>query len=298
MVLERQVTLITGASRGFGLAAAEELTLRGHPVIATMRNPGRDAPNLASIDPELVEIAQCDVTDRSSIEAAVEAGLQRFGRIDALFNNAGYGLYGPVEDLSDDEVSRQMDTNFIGQIRMAQAVLPQMRERQHGKIINVSSLAGRIVGPLMGLYAASKWAVEAISEALRYEVSRWNIDVTILEPGMYASDWQTTNLDVAAAIREGRSPYQESSEHALAAFRKRAATRPGSRSVATAVADIVELEQQLPMRWPIGEDTVHTIRLREAMTDIEWESRVRGDTAVYRGAFFKGTENPLDRKPR
>ena len=298
MVLERQVTLITGASRGFGLAAAEELVLRGHPIVATMRNPDRDAPNLANIDPELVEVARCDVTDRASIETAVEAGLQRFGRIDALFNNAGYGLYGPVEDMSDEEVARQMDTNFIGQIRMAQATLPTMREQRHGKIINVSSLAGRIVAPMMGLYAASKWAVEAMSEALRYEVSRWNVDVTILEPGMYASDWQTTNLDVAAAVREGRSPYQQSAEHALKTFRARAATRPGSRSVATAVADIVELEQQLPMRWPIGEDTIQTIRLREAMTDQEWETRVRGDTRIYRGAFFHEVENPLEDKPR
>lgn len=298
MVLEQQVTLITGASRGFGLAAAEELTARGHPVIATMRNPARDAANLAGIDPDLVEIIRCDVTERDSIAAAVEAGLARFGRIDALFNNAGYGLYGPVEDLSDDEVLRQLDTNFVGQIRLAQAVLPTMRAQRHGKIVNVSSLAGRIVAPLMGLYAASKWAVEAMSEALRYEVSRWGVDVTILEPGMYASDWQTTNLDVAAAVREGRSPYQQSAELALHTFRTRAATRPGSRSVATAVADIIELEQQLPMRWPVGEDTIQQIRLREAMTDLEWEARVRGDLHGYRGAFFRDVENPLDRKPR
>ena len=298
MVLEQQVTLITGASRGFGLAAAEELIDRGHLVIATMRNPDRDRNNLSNLDPAAYEIAQCDVTDPASIEAAVSAGLKRFGRVDALFNNAGYGLYGPVEDMSDDEVMRQMDTNFIGQIRMARAVLPAMRDQHHGKIINVSSLAGRIVAPMMGLYAASKWAVEAMSEALRYEVSRWNVDVTILEPGMYASDWQKTNLDVAQAVREGRSPYQESAEHALNTFRTRAATRPGSRSVATAVADIVELEQQLPMRWPVGEDTIQTIRLREAMTDQEWEARVRGDTKIYRGAFFHGVENPMEDKPR
>lgn len=298
MVLERQVTLITGASRGFGLAAAEELTLRGHPVIATMRNPDRDGPNLSSLDPELVLVVRCDVTERDSISAAVEAGLERFGRIDSLFNNAGYGLYGPVEDMSDEEVMRQLDTNFVGQIRMAQAVLPAMRAQGGGKIINVSSLAGRIVGPMLGLYAASKWAVEAMSEALRYEVSRWGVEVTILEPGMYRSDWQTTNLDVAAAVREGRSEYQESAELALAEFRKRAATRPGSRSVATAVADIVELAQQLPMRWPVGEDTIQTVRLREAMTDQEWEARVRGDTAIYRGAFFRGAPDPIREKPR
>lgn len=297
MVLEDQVVFITGASRGFGYAAAEELIARGHRVAATMRNPERDGAVVQALDPDRVAVLRCDVTDRATIDDAVHDALQRFGRIDALFNNAGYGLYGPIEDLSEDEILREMDTNFVGQIRVAQAVLPAMREQRGGKIINVSSLAGRIVGPLMGLYAASKWAVEAMSEALRYEVSRWGVDVTILEPGMYRSDWQTANLDVAAAVREGRSVYQQSAEHALAEFRKRAATRPGSRSVATAVADIVELVQQLPMRWPVGEDTVQTIRLREAMTDQEWEERLRGDKNLYRAAFFKDIKEPPP-KPR
>ena len=297
MVLEDQVVFITGASRGFGFAATEELIARGHRVAATMRNPDRDGAAVQALDPDRVVVLRCDVIDRASIDAAAQGARERFGRIDALFNNAGYGLYGPIEDLGEDEILRQMDTNFVGQIRVAQALLPTMREQGAGKIINVSSLAGRIVGPLMGLYAASKWAVEAMSEALRYEVSRWGVDVTILEPGMYRSDWQTTNLDVAAAVREGRSVYQQSAEHALAEFRKRAATRPGSRSVATAVADIVELVQQLPMRWPVGEDTVQTIRLREAMTDLEWEERLRGDANLYRAAFFKGVEEP-PAKPR
>lgn len=297
MVLEDQVVFITGASRGFGFAAAEELIARGHRIAATMRNPERDGAAVQALDPDRVAVLRCDVTDRATIDAAVRDALQRFGRIDALFNNAGYGLYGPIEDLSEDEILREMDTNFVGQIRVAQSVLPAMREQRGGKIINVSSLAGRIVGPLMGLYAASKWAVEAMSEALRYEVSRWGVDVTILEPGMYRSDWQTANLDVAAAVREGRSVYQQSAEHALAEFRKRAATRPGSRSVATAVADIVELVQQLPMRWPVGEDTVQTIRLREAMTDQEWEERLRADKNLYRAAFFRNTEEPPP-KPR
>ncbi len=297
MVLEDQVVFITGASRGFGFAAAEELVARGHRVAATMRNPDRDGAAVQALDPERVEVLRCDVTERVTIDAAVHGAVERFGRVDALFNNAGYGLYGPIEDLSEEEILREMDTNFVGQIRVAQALLPTMRAQGAGKIINVSSLAGRIVGPLMGLYAASKWAVEAMSEALRYEVSRWGVDVTILEPGMYQSDWQTTNLDVAAAVRDGRSVYQESAEHALAEFRKRAATRPGSRSVATAVADIVELVQQLPMRWPVGEDTVQTIRLREAMTDQEWEERLRGDANLYRAAFFRGTEEPPP-KPR
>lgn len=297
MVLDDQVVFITGASRGFGFAAAEELLSRGHRVAATMRNPDRDGPALRALDPERVEVFRCDVVDRPSIDSAVHGALERFGRVDALFNNAGYGLYGPIEDLSEGEILRQLDTNFVGQIRVAQALLPAMREQGGGRIINVSSLAGRVVGPLMGLYAASKWAVEAMSEALRYEVSRWGVDVTILEPGMYRSDWQTTNLDVTAAVREGRSAYQESAEYALAEFRKRAASRPGSRSGGAAVADIVELVQQLPMRWPVGEDTVQTIRLRESMTDLEWEERLRGDTNLYRAAFFRHAPEP-PAKPR
>lgn len=287
MVKQAQVVLITGASRGFGEAAARELAQRGHRVVATMRKPERDGAGVVRGYEDQISVVACDVTERASVDAAVAAAIERHGRIDTVFNNAGYGLYGPVEDLEEEEIRRQLDTNFVGQIRVAQAVLPHMRAQGSGKIINVSSLAGKIVGPLMGLYAASKYAVEAMSEALRYETSRWGVQVTILEPGMYQSDWQVASLDVTRALREGTSPYQESAEAALAEFRARAATRPGSRTVASSVADIVELEQPLPMRWPVGEDTEQVIRQRESLTDAQWEERLRGDGGGYRSAFFR-----------
>jgi NAD(P)-dependent dehydrogenase (short-subunit alcohol dehydrogenase family) len=287
MVKQHQVVLITGASRGFGEAAARELAERGHSVIATMRNPDRDGSAVVHGYEDRITATACDVTSRASVDAAIAFAISKHGHIDTLYNNAGYGLYGPVEDLRDDEITRQLDTNFTGQIRMAQAVLPSMRDAGGGKIINVSSLAGRVVGPLMGLYAASKFAVEAMSEALRYEVSRWGVDVTILEPGMYQSDWQVASLDVTAAVREGTSLYQVSVDAALDEFRARAATRPGSRTIATSVADIVELEQPLPMRWPVGEDTDQAIRQRQAMTDAQWEAQIRGDAEGYRSAFFR-----------
>lgn len=291
MVKQEQVVCITGASRGFGEAAARELAQRGHLVVATMRSPDRDGPTVLEGLPQeqadRISVTSCDVTGRDSIAAAVQFALDRHGRIDTLFNNAGYGLYGPVEDFRDEEIVRQFDTNFIGQIRMAQAVLPSMRGQGSGKIINVSSLAGKIVGPLMGLYAASKYAVEAMSEALRYEVSGWGVQVTILEPGMYQSDWQVASLDVAQTVREGTSVYQTAVDAALAEFRARAATRPGSRTVATSVADIVELEQPLPMRWPVGEDTEQAIRSRESLTDAQWEAQMRGESTGYRSAFFR-----------
>ena len=290
MVLAQQVVLITGASRGFGAAAARELAERGHRVVATMRNPDRDAAAVTRGFADQIHALACDVTDRASVDAAVAAAIARHGRVDALFNNAGYGLYGPVEDLSEEEIHRQIDTNLVGQIRMAQAVLPGMRAQGRGKIINVSSLAALIVGSLMGLYAASKFAVEGMSEALRYEVAHFGVQVTILEPGMFQSDWQTTNLDVTAAVREGRSVYQAAVDAALGEFRARARTRPGSRSIATAVADMVELEQPLPMRWPVGEDTQEMIPLRARLTDAQWEQMMRGEGGGYRSAFFRAQQ--------
>ncbi|MDH3293289.1 MAG: SDR family oxidoreductase, partial [Acidimicrobiia bacterium] len=259
MVKRDQVVLITGGSRGFGRSAARELAYRGHRVVATMRQPDRDGPGTVESYEDRISVTECDVTDRDSVAAAVGFCVERHGRIDALYNNAGYGLYGPVEDLLDEEIHRQMDTNFVGQIRMAQAVLPTMREQASGVIINVSSVAGKIVGPLMGLYAASKFAVEAMSEALRYEVRRWGVQVTILEPGMYESDWQTSSLDVTKNVRDGTSVYQDSVDAALKTFRERGLTRPGARTIGVTVADIVELEQPLPMRWPVGEDTLSAL---------------------------------------
>jgi len=280
---ESKVVLITGASRGFGQAAALKCAERGHTVIATMRNPERDGAALTTRFPSIA-LYRLDVTDDALVRAVVADVERAFGRIDVLVNNAGYGLYGPVEEVTDEEVMRQFDTNVFGQIRLIRAVLPVMRRAGGGKIINVSSLSGRIVGPLMGLYAASKHAVEAISEALRYEVARWNVQVTILEPGMYRSDWQTTNLDVCARVRAGESAYQASVERALAAFRALAATRPGSDAVAVAIADIVDLQQPLPVRWPVGEDTYRTLAARATMSDEAWEQYIR--TMGYRAAFF------------
>lgn len=282
-----KVVVVTGASRGFGQAAALLCAERGHTVIGAMRNPDRDARGLQDRHRGF-DVEQLDVTDDAAVRRVVGGIAEKHGRIDVLVNNAGYGLYGPVEDVSDEEVQRQFDTNVFGQIRMVRAVLPVMRRGGGGKIVNTSSLAGRVVGPLMGLYAASKWAVEGMSEALRYEAARFNVQVTILEPGMFRSDWQTTNLDVAEKVRQGESAYQASVDRALELFRSLALTRPGSDAVAVAIADIVDLQQPLPMRWPVGEDTYRALTTRTQMTDEQWETWIR-TSGGYRSAFFEGT---------
>ncbi len=270
--MDEQVVLITGASRGFGGEAARRIAARGNHVIATMRNPDRDAPAIVAGLEDRITAKPLDVTDAAAVERVVSAALAQFGRIDALINNAGYGLYGPIEEVSGEQVWRQFDTNVLGQWRLAKAVLPSMRARGAGKIVNVSSLAGRVPGAWLGMYAAAKHAVEGMSEALRFEVGHAGVQVCILEPGMYVSDWQTGSLDVAAPQLAGRSAYQETVEAALANFRARAKTRPASGSVGVAMADIVELEQPLPLRWPVGEDSTHLIESRQNATEAEWEA--------------------------
>jgi NAD(P)-dependent dehydrogenase (short-subunit alcohol dehydrogenase family) len=279
--MQTQVVLITGASRGFGEAAARELARRGHTVVATMRSPERDGAKVAMGFEDRIHPMRLDVTSWRETVDAVETCVQQFGAINAVINNAGYGLYGAVEDLSEDEVARIFDTNFMGQWRLCKATLPYMRAQGSGRIINVSSLGAKLVAPLTGMYSATKAAVEAMTEALRYEVERFGVSVTMIEPGMYRSDWQTTSLDVCATLSSGDSPYKESADRALAAFRQMAITRPGSEVVAATIADLVELEQKLPLRLPIGEDAWRLTQERQMSTDEQWEGSIR------QGPFFQ-----------
>ena len=217
---EEQVVLITGASRGFGAAAARLIASRGNIVVASMRNPERDGAAVREGLEDRVHTVILDVTDTDAVEARIRETEERFGRIDAVINNAGYGLYGPVEEATDAELRRQLDTNVLGQWRVIRAVLPGMRSRSRGKIINVSSVAGRMATGLLGHYAASKHAVEAMTEALRFEVGALGIQVSVLEPGMFASDWQTTNLGVSGAVASGTSAYQATVDRSAGAIQE------------------------------------------------------------------------------
>jgi len=192
--------LITGASSGIGKASAALFADRGWNVIATMRNPD-DGAELAGRDAVLV--TSLDLLDGASIEAAVEAGLERFGAIDVLLNNAGYGAYGPLEATPMAVVRRQFDVNLFGLVETIKAVLPALRAQRSGVIVNVSSVGGRMTYPLGTLYHGSKWAVEGLSEALHYELAPLGIRVKIVEPGGVNTDFGgrsfvfTTNPELA-----------------------------------------------------------------------------------------------------
>jgi NAD(P)-dependent dehydrogenase (short-subunit alcohol dehydrogenase family) len=188
----KQVVLITGSSTGFGRLFAETLARKGHTVFATMRDPGgRNAKNgseirtLAERDSLPIYVLELDVTDDASVERAVDAATAKAGRIDVVINNAGYFVSGLAEAVTTEQAQRLMDANFFGPVRVNRAVLPHMRRQRSGMLMHISSGAGRVVVPSMGLYCASKFALEALAEAYNYELAAQGIESVIVEPGQY-----------------------------------------------------------------------------------------------------------------
>lgn len=239
--------LITGANRGIGRAIATEFVRRGHRVVATARDPG----TLADLD--VAQRLALDTTDDASVRAAVAAA----GEIDVMIANAGQIFYSAVEAIPLPELERLLNLNTIGAIRVAQAVLPQMRARGDGKLLFMSSIVGRIVLPPGAAYAATKWALEALVEALAIEVEPFGIQATLLEPGAVSSgalDNVTTYTlpdDPYAAILAGGGP------------------RAGMitpEQVATEVADAAE-KPRLPLRIPIGDAARALLAARKAAPD-------------------------------
>ena len=184
--------LITGASTGLGKETAKLFQTKGWNVIATMRNPENET---ALNTLENVLVTRLDVLDIASIEDAVQAGIRKFGKIDVLLNNAGYGAYGPLESFSREKIIRQFNTNVIGLLDVTRALIPHFRQNKSGIIINISSIGGKITFPLGALYHGTKFAVEGISEALSYEVEQFNGKVKIIEPGAITTDFVSRSFD-------------------------------------------------------------------------------------------------------
>ncbi|MFK8034729.1 MAG: SDR family oxidoreductase [Hyphomicrobiales bacterium] len=184
--------LITGASSGIGKVTAKLFQSKGWNVIATMRSPDKEE-ELNQLDNMLV--TRLDVTDETSIAKAVENGISRFGKIDVLLNNAGYGAYGPLEAFPMERIRRQFDTNVIGLLATTKALLSHFRANASGTVINISSIGGQITFPLGALYHGTKFAVEGISESLHFELEAFGVKVKIVEPGMIATDFGGRSFD-------------------------------------------------------------------------------------------------------
>lgn len=192
---ERETWLITGCSSGLGKSLATEVLEQGKNVVVTARNPDSLA-EFAGHFPQTALIAQLDVTDDASVETAIRNGLEKFGRIDVLVNNAGYCLRGAVEECDEAEIRRQFDTNFFGTVRTIQKILPHMRKARKGAIVNFSSIAALATSPGSAFYGASKCAVEGMSDGLRKEVDPLGIKVLVVEPGPFRTDFFSRSIDV------------------------------------------------------------------------------------------------------
>jgi NAD(P)-dependent dehydrogenase (short-subunit alcohol dehydrogenase family) len=199
MATNEKVWFITGASRGFGRIWTEAALQRGDLVAASARDP-RSLDDLAATHGDALLPLRLDVTDRNAVFEAVARTVDRFGRLDVVVNNAGYGHFGAVEELTEAEVRAQMETNFFGALWVLQAALPVMREQGHGHLVNVTSEGGVRAYPGIGAYHASKWALEGLSESLVKEVRGLGIRVTDIEPGPYGTGWLEVGSRQSAPI--------------------------------------------------------------------------------------------------
>lgn len=261
--------LITGSSSGVGRATAILFQEQGWNVVATMRRP-EDERELSNLDNVLV--TRLDVTDLASIEAAVAAGIERFGSIDVLVNNAGYGAYGPVEAIPHDKIVRQFATNVIGLIDTTRALLPHFRGRSEGTVVNVSSVGGRVTFPLGALYHGTKFAVEGISEAMAYEFDAIGVSMKIVEPGIVDTDFAGRSMDVT--FDPSLTEYQPVAEAVIAAANAPDRYSSPPSLIAEVILDAVT-DGTDQLRYTAGDDAAQLVAARAASDDATLLATIR-----------------------
>jgi len=263
----KSTVLITGASSGFGRETAKLFHQNGWNVIATMRSPEKET-TLNNL-PGLL-LARLDVTDNASIQSAVAAGIEQFGKIDVLVNNAGYGALGAMEGSTEAQVRQQFEVNFFGLIAVTKAVLPGMRKQQSGIIINVSSVGGRVTFPFSSLYHATKFAVEGLTESMQYELNPLGIKLKIVEPGGYRTEFSGRSMELIKG--EGLDHYNTSFDK----FIKMLDNWPMSENL-TEVAEVIyeaATDGAEKLRYPVGHDAAQLIQSRLQMDDVDFKKMI------------------------
>jgi NAD(P)-dependent dehydrogenase (short-subunit alcohol dehydrogenase family) len=252
-----RVWFITGASRGFGRALSEAVLARGERLVATARS-AEFVTEFGEREPEAL-VLRLDVTDRAQAQAAIAEATERFGRLDVIVNNAGYGHFGAIEELTEQEIREQFEVNLFGALNVTRAALPQLRIQRSGHLVQMSSLNG-IEGMIGGgYYCATKFAIEGLSESLAEEVAHLGIDVTIVEPGPHRTEFASTrSARIAAPIDD----YAETVGAAREAFAEMNGTQPGDpRRAALAIIAAVDADDP-PLRLPLGEMALANIRAK------------------------------------
>jgi short-subunit dehydrogenase len=253
--------LITGASTGIGKAAVFEFQRHGWNVAATMRSP-EAAHDLAKL--EKVFCTHLDVTDSASIKQAINETLSRFKSIDVLVNNAGYGLVGPFEASTNEQIERQFGTNVFGLMEVTRSILPHFRERRQGIILNVASIGGRVAFPLYSLYHATKWAVEGFSESLQHEMKPFNIKVKIIEPGPIKTDFYDRSLDMISS--QELKVYDSFINKAMPNLMGAGATGSSPEHVARVIYKAAT-DGKWKLRYPAGGNAGSILFLRKMLPD-------------------------------
>jgi NAD(P)-dependent dehydrogenase (short-subunit alcohol dehydrogenase family) len=277
---QQKVALITGSSSGIGFDTSLLFARNGIYTYATMRNLGKSKEILDFARKESIplKVLSLDVTDEDSIGQAIDKVKNEQNKIDILVNNAGYSLVGALEMLSIDEIKEEFETNFFGIVNLIQRVLPIMRKEGNGRIVNVSSLAGRIGFPLASAYVSSKFALEGLSESLRYEVQDFGIYVILIEPGVIKTNFvknlklgkQVTTLENSYVNRSVPNlPYAETTRRRISAFKPRFEKGSSPREVADVILKAVTSDKP-KSRYLVGEDAFKLMDIRKNTSDDEF----------------------------
>ena len=264
-IRKSKVWFITGCSTGFGRLLSEAALKQGDQVLITSRKV-KDIEDIAKKYPTLAKAAHLDVTDKTSIKEALKVAIKTFGRIDVLVNNAGFGFSGAFEEMTDQQIRKEFDTNVFGVMNVTRAVLPTLRKQGSGHILNFASIVGRMSFPTMGTYCASKFAIEGFSEALAGELKGFGIKLTMIEPGAFNTDFAHRSLATAKPKPEYSALHEEMKKH------KTGNENGDLTSAIQAMIKVVDLSDP-PLRLPVGLNTMPRI-IQKLNADIEAYNKI------------------------
>ena len=261
-----KTVLITGASTGIGKATAELFFERGWNVVATMRTPQSQREDARWM------VVRLDVTEPASIDAALKAATARFGRVDVVVNNAGYGLVGTFESMDEERIRKQFETNVFGLMRMCRAAIPQLRAQREGVLINVASMGGRLTFPFYSVYHATKWAVDGFSESLQFELAPVGVKVKLIEPGAIKTDFYDRSIDFVHD--RGLAEYNTLVDKGTRRMNAFGANGAKPELVAEAIWKAAT-DGSDRLRYPVGTDAKGLLFMRRLLPDAAYRSLMR-----------------------
>ena len=273
MTMEK-IAVVTGSSSGIGFETSLALAREGYFTYATMRDLGKaqEIKKISKDEGLPLKVIELDVDNEQSTENAIKSIIDEKGRVDVLVNNAGWGLWGTAEDVSLDEFREQFETNFFSVVRMIQKIAPVMRKQGSGNIVNISSVAGRIGFPVSTAYISSKFALEGLSESIRFELGQFGVNVIIIEPGVIKTKF-FDSMRTAKKADEGET-YRDITLKVITGVKMMAEMGTPPKEVANVIINAIKQEKPLP-RYIVGNDAMMFLEAKKMKTDIEFENYLK-----------------------